>query len=289
MTAIQFGLSISASAATDADPIGLAQRAEELGLDFVAASDHPGGSEASYETWTLLTWIAAATTEIGIATKVLCGPLRLPALTAKMAETLQRLSHGRLVLGLGAGFSDDEMLSFGLHRLSPGDKIDGLEESVQIIRALWSQPSVTFSGRIHHADQAEIEPKPDRPIPIWLGAFGDRALDLTGRLADGWIPSYGFAPPDVVTGMRNAVLGAADRAGRDPADITCAYNMELHVGADLQNPKIVSGTSEQVIDQLVKITDLGFTAMSFALVGPDEHHQLEALARDVIPAVRAAR
>ena len=288
MTAIQFGLSISTSAAADADPVGLARKAEQLGFDFISAADHPGGSQPSYETWTLLTWIAAATSRIGIATKVLCGPLRLPALTAKMAETLHRLSNGRLVLGLGAGFSDDELRSFGVTWRSPGDKVDGLEESIRIIRGLWTQPTVTIDGRIYRTDKAQIEPKPDPPIPIWLGTFGDRALDLTGRLADGWIPSYGFAPPNVVKPMRDKVLQAAHRAGRDPHEITCAYNLEVRVGTDVKNPQIVSGPPEQLAGQLLAIAELGFTAMNLALVGPGEQDQLELLGRDVIPAVRSA-
>jgi alkanesulfonate monooxygenase SsuD/methylene tetrahydromethanopterin reductase-like flavin-dependent oxidoreductase (luciferase family) len=159
---------------------------------------------------------------------------------------------------------------------------------IRIIHGLWAQSTLTFSGRIYRADNAQIEPKPDHLIPICLGAFGDRALDLTGRLADGWIPSFGYAPPIAVTVMRDKILAAAHRAGRDPGEITCAYTMELCVGTDLHDPTIVSGTSGQVIEQLLDLTELGFTAMNFAIVGPDEQHQLEVLGHDIIPAIRAA-
>jgi alkanesulfonate monooxygenase SsuD/methylene tetrahydromethanopterin reductase-like flavin-dependent oxidoreductase (luciferase family) len=288
MPALQLGLSLSTSAATGADPVAVARHAEELGYDFVAVSDHPGGSHPSFETWTLLTWIAAATSRIGIATKVLASPLRNPALTAKMAESLQRLSNGRLILGLGGGYSDEEMGSFGIAPLSAREKVQGLEESLQIVRGMWSQPVFSFAGRHYRTEAAEIAPKPDHPIPVWLGTFGDRALEVTGRLADGWIPSYGFAPPDVVTTMRGKVLAAAERAGRDPAAITCAYNMQVYVGARLSDATIVSGTATEVVEQLVGLVGLGFFAMSFSPAGPDDRRQTELIARDVMPALRAA-
>jgi alkanesulfonate monooxygenase SsuD/methylene tetrahydromethanopterin reductase-like flavin-dependent oxidoreductase (luciferase family) len=287
MTGIQFGLNISTSAATGADPVGMARRAEELEFDFVSAADHPSGRDPSFETWSLLTWIAASTSRIGVATKVLCGPLRLPALTVKMAETLQRLSGGRLILGLGAGFSDQEMRSFGVAPRNAREKVDGLEEAVRIISQLWSQPTVDFDGHVYSTHAAEIEPKPDQKIPIWLGAFGDRALAVTGRLADGWIPSFGYAPPDKASIMLEKVRAAASGAGRDPDAITCAYNMEIRVGAVDDDPTVVSGSVAQVIERLLEFVDIGFTAMNFALVGPDEHSQLQLLANDVIPAVRS--
>jgi alkanesulfonate monooxygenase SsuD/methylene tetrahydromethanopterin reductase-like flavin-dependent oxidoreductase (luciferase family) len=219
---------------------------------------------------------------------VLCGPLRLPALTAKMAETLQRLSNGRLILGLGAGSSDQEMHSFGIDPPTAGAKVTGLEESVRIIQALWTEPAVTFAGRLHRVNDARIEPKPDQPIPVWLGAFGDRALDLTGRLADGWIPSYGYAPPQVVVVMRDKVLAAAETAGRDPGAVTCAYHLEARVGTAVPSSEVVSGSVAQVTDQLIALVALGFTAFSVSLVGPGRHDQAAALAHEVMPAVRAA-
>src|SRR5919198_6664926 len=108
MAAIQFGLNISTTADQGADPVGDAKRAEELGFDFVSSSDHPGTSSPNYETWTMLSWIAASTSRIGIATRVLGVPFRPPALLAKMAATLDALSGGRLILGLGGGSGDDE-------------------------------------------------------------------------------------------------------------------------------------------------------------------------------------
>jgi alkanesulfonate monooxygenase SsuD/methylene tetrahydromethanopterin reductase-like flavin-dependent oxidoreductase (luciferase family) len=289
MTQLLFGLAVSPSAAPGADPVGDARRAEGLGYDFVSTSDHPCGSDPTFEAWTMLSWIAAATSQIRIATRVLGVPYRPPAMVAKMAETLDRLSAGRLILGLGGGYSDNEFRAFGLGVPSPRDKVDGLADAIHIIRGLWSQSNFTYDGRLHHTDGADLEPKPEHRIPIWLGTFGNRALAVTGRLADGWIPSYGYAPPDKIEAMRKRVLAAAQSAGRDPAELTCACNIQVHVGegADLSDD-VISGHPEAVAERLVSLVRVGFTAMNLSPVGSDPQEQVERLAREVIPAVRAA-
>jgi probable F420-dependent oxidoreductase len=289
MTELLFGLAVSPSAGEGADPVRDGKLAEELGFDFISTSDHPCGVEPSHEVWTMLSWIAAATSRIRIATRVLGVPYRPPAMVAKMAETLDRLAGGRLILGLGGGYSDDEFRAFGLRVPSPRDKIDGLEEAVHIIRGLWSQPDFTFHGRLYHTHHANLEPKPKRPIPIWLGTFGERALAVTGRLGDGWIPSYGFTPPSQAKVMRERVLAAARQAGREPAQITCAYHLQVRVGDDVHpDPNVIAGPAEAIAERLAGFVSLGFTAMSFAPVGPDLPDQAERLAHEVIPAVRAA-
>jgi alkanesulfonate monooxygenase SsuD/methylene tetrahydromethanopterin reductase-like flavin-dependent oxidoreductase (luciferase family) len=288
MHELMFGLNVSTSAAPDADPLTQARRAEDLGFDFVSANDHPAGTNPTFELWTLLAWLAAATSRIRVASRVLGVPYRAPAMVAKMAESLDRLSGGRLILGMGAGSSDQEFRAFGLGVPSPRDKIDGLAEAVRIIRGLWAEPGFTFGGRLYQTDQADLEPKPGRRIPIWLGTFGPRALDVTGRLADGWIPSIAFAPPDKVAAMRERIVAAAQAAGRNPAEITCVYNMEIHVGdTSDRSPSVVSGPADQVAAQLLEFVRLGFTAFNFIPRGRDEDAQGERLAREVIPAVWA--
>ena len=162
------GLTISTSAAPGADPIGDARNAEALGFDFVSVSDHLHGTAPTFETWTLLTWLTASTSRIGVATRVLGVPYRNPAVVAKMAETLDRLGGGRLILGLGGGHSDEEFRAFGVGHLAPRDKVDGLEDALRIVRGLWSESAFTHHGRRHHTDGAAISPRPGRPIPIWL-------------------------------------------------------------------------------------------------------------------------
>jgi len=296
MTDLLFGLGLSTSAAPGADPVGDARRAEELGFDFVSASDHPCGTQPTFETWTMLSWIAAATSRIRIATKVLGVPYRSPALVAKMAETLSRLSGGRLILGLGGGSADHEFHAFGLPVPSPREKVDGMEEAIRIAHGLWATPGFSFRGRYHHTEAADLEPKPEHRIPIWLGTFGPRALEVTGRLADGWIPSLGYAPPEQIPAMRDRVLAAARRAGREPADITCAYHMTIRVDEHASRNSVIDpddlidvcGPPGAVADALAGFAKLGFTAMNLAPGGADPAEQTERLTREVIPQVKAA-
>jgi alkanesulfonate monooxygenase SsuD/methylene tetrahydromethanopterin reductase-like flavin-dependent oxidoreductase (luciferase family) len=192
-----FGLDISPS--TGVDPVAAARRAEELGFDFVSSSDHPG-APGTREVWTMLTWIAARTERIRIATRVLGVPFRNPALTGKMAATLDELSGGRLILGLGGGSGDDEMRAFGIPVPTPREKVDGMAAAVETIRH-------DFHG------------------PIWLGTFGPRAVATTGRLADGWIPSLGYVSDEQLVALRERVAAAATDAGRDPSRLTYALNV----------------------------------------------------------------
>jgi alkanesulfonate monooxygenase SsuD/methylene tetrahydromethanopterin reductase-like flavin-dependent oxidoreductase (luciferase family) len=289
MGELLFGLGIPAAAAPGADPVGAARAAEELGFDFVGTNDHLHGSSPSFETWTLLVWIAAATSRIRVATRVLATPMRPPPVVAKMAESLDRLSGGRLILGLGGGSMDEELAAFGLGARSPRDKVDGMEEAIRIMRGMWSQERFSFSGRLYRTEGARIEPKPDRRIPIWLGTYGSRALAVTGRLADGWIPSLGFAAPEQIPAMRDRVLAAARDAGRDPAEITCAYNLTVRVDEHAEpRPDTVTGPPGLVVERLLGFLELGFTALSFIPTGPDPAEQAHRLAREVLPALRAA-
>jgi probable F420-dependent oxidoreductase len=285
MSTLQFGLGIPASAAPGRDPVALARRAEDLGFDFVSTSDHPEGDQPSYEAWTMLTWIAAATSRIRVATKVLGMPYRHPAMVAKMAETLDRLSAGRLILGLGGGYSDDEFRAFGLDVPSPREKVDGLAEAITVIRGLWSGPAFSFAGRHYRTEAADIEPKPGHHIPVWLGTFGPRALAVTGRLADGWIPSLGYVPDERLPVLRDQVLAAARAAGRDPAQLTCALNLQVELGGQPGAPGVLAGSPGQVAERIAGFARAGFTTFNFGASTGDD---AERLARDVLPSVLAS-
>lgn len=286
--ALLFGLSLRTSAEPGSDPVADGRRAEELGFDFVSASDHPCGASPTYETWTMLSWVAAATSRIRVATRVLGVPYRPPAMVAKMAETFDRLSGGRFILGLGGGYSDEEFRAFGLRVPTPAEKVTGLEEAIRITRGLWSEPAFSFGGGQYSTQAADLSPKPEHAIPIWLGTFGPRALALTGRLADGWIPSFGVAPPEAVPAMRERIAAGAREAGRDPAEITCAYHVEVRLDERPDpRPSVVTGPAEVVAERLAGFTALGFTALSLVPSGPDLPEQTERLATEVLPAVRA--
>src|SRR5438093_3062447 len=121
-----------------------------------------------------------------------------------------------------------------------------------------------------------MEPKPDRPIPIWLGTYGKRALEVTGRLADGWIPSLGFAPPEEVKVMRDRVVASARAAGRDPREIRCIYNVGILVDERAEpQPDVVAGPPDAVVQRLLSFLRIGFAGLNFISAGGDEGEQVE--------------
>jgi alkanesulfonate monooxygenase SsuD/methylene tetrahydromethanopterin reductase-like flavin-dependent oxidoreductase (luciferase family) len=283
----RFGVTIIPSASPRSDPVGDAVLAEQLGFDLVSVWDHPHGENPSFESWTLMTWMAARTTTISVASNVLGLPFRLPALTAKMAESLDRLSGGRLILGLGAGGNDAEFAGYGAPIRTPGEKVEALAEAIEIIRGTWWQPSFTYDGKYYRNDGALLEPKPERPIPIWLGTYGPKALEITGRMADGWLPSMPYAPPRVALEKRAIVQRALDDAGRDPDAFEWAYNVGARIGSGppTDPERQIAGEPDEVIERLVELLEMGFTTLNFWLGGRRED-QMERMATDVLPEVR---
>ena len=289
MTELIFGVGVPASAAPGDDPVGMAQHAERLGYDFVSVADHPAGASPSYETTIMLTRIAAQTSRIKVASRVLAVPFRRPAMVAKLAASLDLLSGGRFILGLGGGYSDNEITALGGPALSPSEKIDGLAEAIQVIRGAWTHSGYTQDGRHHSVGDLEMEPKPTSPIPVWLGTFGPRALAVTGKLADGWIPSLGYKPLDEFPAMRRRIDAAAEAAGRRPDQIRGILNLSVRIDPDAQpQPDAVTGTAKQVVSQLRNLLGLGFTGFNFLTSGPDPRANMQRLAEEVLPVLRSA-
>jgi alkanesulfonate monooxygenase SsuD/methylene tetrahydromethanopterin reductase-like flavin-dependent oxidoreductase (luciferase family) len=278
----RFGVSIIPSATGRSDPVALARRAEELGFDLVSIWDHPHGENPSFETWTLMTWMAARTTRIQIASNVLGLPFRLPALTAKMAETLDRLSDGRLILGLGGGGDDEEFAGLGAPVRTPSEKVEALEEGLAVIRGVWAGSPFTYHGRHYRNEAALIEPKPAHRIPIWLGTYGPKA-----RVADGWIPSMGPTTPRQVKPMMDVVRRAAEHAGRDPDSLDYAYNVSVRIGGPpADDPeRRVTGEPDEIVERVLELLELGFTALNFWVGGRREEQQ-ERLASEVVAPLR---
>jgi alkanesulfonate monooxygenase SsuD/methylene tetrahydromethanopterin reductase-like flavin-dependent oxidoreductase (luciferase family) len=285
---LSFGVGVPASSAPGDDPVGMAQEAERLGFDFVSAADHPCGSDPTYETTALLTWIAARTSRIKVASRVLAVPFRRPAMVAKLAASLDLLSGGRFILGLGGGYSDQEIAAVGAPVLSPARKIDALAEAIQVIRGAWTHSGYTHEGRHYSARDLVMEPRPARPIPVWLGTFGPRALAVTGRLADGWIPSLGYMPVEEIPAMRRRIDAAAEAAGRSPDEIRGIFNVNIRVDPDAgPRPDAVTGSAIQVVSQLRDFLGLGFTGFNFILSGPARTENMRRIAEQVLPALRS--
>lgn len=269
----RFGISIVPDA-SNLDEIRRAViRADELGIELVGIQDHP--YQARFvETWSLVADLLARTQHIRAFTDVANLPLRLPAMIAKQAATLDVLSGGRFELGLGTGSQWDAIAAMGGPRRSPGESVDALEEAIRIVRLFWSgAESIEHEGRYYSVKGLHPGPPPAHPIQIWVGAYRPRMLGLVGRLADGWVPSAPYAPPEVIPGMRDRIDRAAEQAGRDPSEIRRLYNV---VGA-LEN-------AEDWVEQLRAYVELGFDTIVFWPQG-DLVEQLERLAEEVVPHV----
>ncbi|MFZ4518698.1 MAG: LLM class flavin-dependent oxidoreductase [Microthrixaceae bacterium] len=282
---MRIGYNLSTAVEPGVDPAAEACDAEALGYDFVCVSDHLHGTHPTHETWTFLTWVAAATSRVQVVPNVLGLPYRAPAVLAKMAESLQRLSGGRLVLGLGAGGMDAEFEAFGLDVRSPGGKVEALEDALTILRGTWSTTPFTYRGPELSVEGASVEPKPVRPVPVWIGGNGPRVLALTGRLADGWLPSLPFAPPEVVPERAAIVLRAAEAAGRSREDLTFVYNVGIAVGPRRDDPGLVSGSPGEVAERLLAFATLGFDAINVWPAG-DPAEQRRRVAEEVVPLLR---
>jgi alkanesulfonate monooxygenase SsuD/methylene tetrahydromethanopterin reductase-like flavin-dependent oxidoreductase (luciferase family) len=281
---LRFGVSLRTT--PDINPAAEARHAEALGFDLVTMMDHLPGSRPTFETWTEMTWVAAATERILVGSNVLGMPYRHPAVTAKMAETLQRLSGGRVVLGIGGGGSNAEFAAFGLPVRRPKEKVDAFEEGVEIIRRLWAGGPVTIRGEHYSVQDAEISPTPEPPIPLWFGVYGPRSLRLAGRLADGWLPSYRFAPPDRWGMGRDRIRRAAEEAGRDPDALDFAYNIGVRVDERAeQRPGMIAGPPDKVTEELAAILALGVTFPVIWTAG-EGVEQRERLAAEVLPKIR---
>jgi alkanesulfonate monooxygenase SsuD/methylene tetrahydromethanopterin reductase-like flavin-dependent oxidoreductase (luciferase family) len=138
------------------------------------------------EGWTFLTYLAALHPRFRFGHLVLSQSFRNPALLAKMAATLQELTGGRYILGIGAGWHEEEYRSFGYEYPSGGRRVEQLAEAIQVMRAMWNESPATYQGDWYSIESAYCEPRPDPPIPIMVGTNGPKALRVTARLADWW-------------------------------------------------------------------------------------------------------
>jgi alkanesulfonate monooxygenase SsuD/methylene tetrahydromethanopterin reductase-like flavin-dependent oxidoreductase (luciferase family) len=228
---VRFGVFITPVATED--PLRLAVLADELGFDILGVQDHPY-QRRFFDTVTLLSAIAMRTERIRLFPDVANMQLHPPALLAKAAATIDILSGGRFELGLGAGGFSPAVQAYGGPAWSPGQAVSALEEAIQVIRLLWSgQHGIRFEGKYHRLAGAHSGPVPAHAVGIWLGAYKPRMLSLVGRLADGWVPSFGYVkPPDLLEGNRR-IDEAARAAGRDPRSIRRVLNAGMLDAATL--------------------------------------------------------
>jgi alkanesulfonate monooxygenase SsuD/methylene tetrahydromethanopterin reductase-like flavin-dependent oxidoreductase (luciferase family) len=268
-----------------ADPLlDTALELERAGFDCIGVQDHPY-QRRYVETWTLLAMIAARTERIRVFPDVANLALRPPAVLAKAAASLDVLSGGRCELGLGSGAFWDAIEAYGGTRRSPGESITGLGEAIEVIRLLWSgQRDLRFEGRFHRLAGATSGPVPAHPIGIWLGVYGPRALALTGRSADGWLPTLRDGDAGALAQGSARIDEAALAAGRQPSDVRRILNVAGTLTRG-RSEGLLRGPADQWVDELTDLAvGLGFD--TFVLWAEDPE-QWRRFAAEVIPAVRA--
>ena len=267
---LEFGVFVTPSHGQADAVVELAALADRSGLDLVTFQDHPY-QHRFLDTWTLLSYVAARTRRVRLAPNVLNLPLRPPAIVARSVASLDLLSGGRVELGLGAGAFWDGIAALGGPRLRPGESVDALEEAIEVLRALWAagEPGrAEFEGSHYTLARAARGPAPAHHVGIWLGAYKPRMLALTGRVADGWLPSLSYLEPGALAAGNAAIDAAAADAGREPA----AIRRLLNVPADLGVDEMVAMALEDGVGTFI--------------VSADDPDTVQRLAAEVAPAVR---
>lgn len=293
---------------------GWARRAEDLGFDSVWLADHlfldivryggPPGTYGAYDPVVGLGALSRETERVRLGTLVLCAPLRPATVLAKTLATIDVVSNGRLVVGIGAGWYEPELSFVGSDGERPAVRLARLGEQVQVLKGMFSGGPFTFTGDHERAADAWCLPRPvQKPAPpIWVGGKGDRLLELVARYADGWNTVWQWTPDKYIERAR-ALEAACERVGRDPATVTRSLGLYALVGEDerdvarrfeglreLSPPGVLDGvslddwrrgrlvgTTEQVKEQLATWAALGIHtlvvscgALPFAIASGDD-------------------
>lgn len=271
-----------------------ALRAEARGFDSLWIVDHllfrslERPTRGIWECWSVLAALAEATRRLTLGTLVACTAFRNPAVLAKQAASVDAISGGRLILGLGAGWHKPEFDAFGI----PFDHtVSRFEEALQIIVPLLREGRVDFQGQYYSAENCELRPGPARPggPPILIGSFKPRTLRLTARHADLWNTCW-LGQPDLLPERRAALEAACADEGRDPADLPVTVGVSVaapgHSRADLDPTKVLAGSIEEVASGLRAYRAQGVRHVICSLDPPT----LEAIdwLADTLPAARGA-
>jgi alkanesulfonate monooxygenase SsuD/methylene tetrahydromethanopterin reductase-like flavin-dependent oxidoreductase (luciferase family) len=305
MAQIQFCLTVDATPNKMLRPNYVALVSQALALisghfDSFRMIDHLDGGETDMlESFSTLAYLAALHPQFKFGHTVICQSFRNPALVAKMGATLQYLSGGRFLLGIGAGGNETEYKTYG-YDFPPGRvRVDQLEEALQIIKALWTMKKATVSGVYYRVNEASCEPKPDPLPPIMIGAFQPKMLRVTAKYADEWnVASIGIGR---YRRMAAEFEQACAEVGRDPATVRRSWGggcicmptqaEALHLAGTRYNSHPEDdfdfvGTPKQIIDQMRPFIEMGITSFLVDCGGWPRLTTLELLVNEVIPALK---
>jgi F420-dependent oxidoreductase-like protein len=310
---VRFGIHAGPQDCSIAELRRLWRVADERGFSWCSVWDHlysvsdlSDPAKPAFEGVAAMAALASETRHVRIGCLVFCVCYRSPGVLAKAAVTIDHLSDGRCELGIGAGWNESESRAFGIPFPGIGARLDQLEESARILRALFDGERVTFAGRHFHLTDALCLPRPVQPrLRLWIGGQGERRLlRIVARHADGW--NVPFLTPEVFA-QRNATLDRwCEREGRDPRAITRTVNLGLALGADAAQvrrqeenlrlmfgpmtdfvrPGVLVGTPPQVIERVRAYAAAGAEWVILALRAPFDWEGLELFVREVMPAFR---
>jgi probable F420-dependent oxidoreductase len=274
---------------TPAEVLEQARVADGTGWYGVWLADHymPNTGDATpargdtYECWALLPALAAVTERVRIGTLVSPTSVHHPALLAKRACTIDRLSGGRMVLGLGAGWQINEHHAYGIELEPPGKRVSRFEESIQIVRSMLSAESTTFNGAYYDITDAPCDPKPvQSPLPLLVGTRSPRMLRITARHAAEWNT---WGTPEQAAVHRAALIETCQKVGRDPATMRTSVNALVDLDGSVPPPgrAALCGSAQQLVDQFGQYAELGFD--EFILpdwnLGADSSERADMVAR----------
>ncbi|HJZ46499.1 MAG TPA: LLM class F420-dependent oxidoreductase [Roseiflexaceae bacterium] len=272
------------------DPIAIrdyAQAAEQLAYQHILVYDHVlGASTANRPNWrgaytsdtlfhepfVLFGYLAGLTKRVELVTGVIVLPQRQIALVAKQAAEVDVLSGGRLRLGVGIGWNEVEYQALGENFHNRGAR---MEEQITVLRALWTEPVVTFQGRWHQIEEAGIKPLPiQRPIPIWIGATADAGIERAGRIGEGWFPQR--APDEIARAQVETLLQAAAAAGRAPEALGIEARLSIGQVRESEWARFAESWRE------LGATHLGVNTMGAGLRSPQDHIDALRRAKDAL-------
>jgi alkanesulfonate monooxygenase SsuD/methylene tetrahydromethanopterin reductase-like flavin-dependent oxidoreductase (luciferase family) len=256
------------------------------GFTTIWLEDHlQWGEQAALECLTTLSYLAGIFPQYHTGSLVLGQSYRNPALLAKMAANLQLLTGGRFILGLGAGWKEDEYRAYGYP--FPGNKtrLEELEEAAIIVKSMWSSRPATFEGQHYQVREAYCEPQPDPPIPLLIGGGGEtKTLAIVARHADWW--NFNSCPVEVYARKAAILKEHCARIGRNPAEIKLTYLSTASVSekpAEVERSSekhFVAGNSAEVIREIEQLRAVGVTHCIFRFLNPAS---LERFVQTVLP------
>jgi F420-dependent oxidoreductase-like protein len=286
--------------------------ADRSGFHWISIWDHfypamivPGDAQGTcYEAVSIMTALAAETRQVRVGSLVYCIAYRHPAVLANAMVTVDHVSGGRMELGLGAGWSQIEFDAYGIPFLPIKDRLDQLEEGVQIIRSLFTQETTTFQGKYYRVSDARCDPKPLQKRPrIWVGGMGEkRLLRMVAKYADGW--NVPFVGPDVFAQKNRVLTQWCEKEGRDAWHVLRTINLGLALGrneAEASRKReglraqfgaalpfieagMLIGTPQEVVDRIGAYVQAGADWIIVALRAPFDVEGLHVFIDAVMPA-----